>query len=417
MTVSTLLDSMLDLMASPATPSNEEAQWQAVLARDSHFNGAFVYAVRSTGIYCRPTCPSRKPGRQQVVFFPVPEVAELAGFRPCKRCLPRQCPSSDPHLELVRQVCGCIQENSNENSGAQPTLAQLGDKAGASPYHLQRVFKQVMGVTPHQYADACRLARLKTVIKNQGSVTDALYQAGYGSSSRLYEQASTQLGMTPGSYQRGGKGVQIAYAVTDTSLGLLLVAATQHGVCAVSLGDNEDDLTAMLRYEYSAAQVRRDDATLGQWVEAIVEHLSGRMPHIDVPLDIRATAFQRLVWEQLRRIPYGETRSYSEIAQAVGQPKSARAVAKACSKNPVAVVIPCHRVIRQDGNFAGYRWGITRKEALLAQERALSGGSKPTLGEHVPNFSWFDKPVPSINSGQALSIAEGPTTSGHPRSP
>lgn len=383
MTAPTLLDSTIDSMPSTATPSDAEAQWQAVLTRNSHFNGAFVYAVRSTGIYCRPTCPSRKPGRQQVVFFPVPEVAEQAGFRPCKRCLPDQFPSSDPHLELVRQVCRCIQENSNENSGensgAQLTLAQLGDKAGASPYHLQRVFKQLMGVTPRQYADACRLARLKTVIKNQGSVTNALYQAGYGSSSRLYEQASTQLGMTPGSYQRGGKGKQIAYTVTDTQLGVLLVAATQQGVCAVSLGDNEDDLTAMLRCEYSAAQVRRDDAAFGQWVQAVVEHLSGRMPHLDVPLDIRATAFQRLVWEQLRRIPYGETRSYSEIAreiaQAVGQPKSARAVAKACSKNPVAVVIPCHRVVRQDGSIAGYRWGIARKEALLAQERALSGES------------------------------------------
>ncbi|MDA0734175.1 MAG: bifunctional DNA-binding transcriptional regulator/O6-methylguanine-DNA methyltransferase Ada [Chloroflexi bacterium] len=372
MTAQTLTPPMVNTSAH----QEEEAHWQAVLSRDPNFNGAFVYAVRSTGIYCRPTCPSRKPGRPQVVFFPVPEAAEQAGFRACRRCLPQQRPSSDPHIELVRRVCQCIQENldesSDKNAGTLPTLAQLGDAAGVSPYHLQRVFKQVMGVTPRQYADSCRLNQLKTGIKNDHSLTDALYLAGYGSSSRLYEQASGQLGMTPGGYQRSGKGMQIAYTVVDSPLGLLLVAATQRGICAVSLGDSEAYLTGTLRQEYSAAEVRRDDAILGRWVDAIVEHLAGRLPRIDVPLDIRATAFERLVWEKLRRIPYGETRSYGEIAQTINQPKAARAAAKACSKNPVAVVIPCHRVIRQDGGLGGYRWGITRKEALLAQEQGLS---------------------------------------------
>ncbi len=360
-------------MTNASEHQDEEAQWQAVLNRDPNFNGAFVYAVRSTGIYCRPTCPSRKPGRPQVIFFPVPEAAEQAGFRACQRCLPQQHPSSHPQVELVRRVCQYIQKNLDANSGTLPTLAQLGDEVGVSPYHLQRVFKQMMGVTPRQYADACRLDKLKSGIKDEHSLTDALYQAGYGSSSRLYEQASTQLGMTPGGYQRGGKGMQIAYTVAESPLGLLLVAATQHGVCTVSLGDSEADLTDALSREYSAAQVQREDATLGQWVEAIVEHLSGRLPLIEVPLDIRATAFERLVWEQLRRIPYGETRSYGEIARSISQPKAARAVAKACSKNPVAVVIPCHRVIRGDGGLGGYRWGVTRKEALLAKEKALSG--------------------------------------------
>jgi len=369
-------------MINPSEHQDEEGRWQAVLSRDPNFHGAFVYAVRSTGIYCRPTCPSRKPGRRQVLFFPVPEAAQQAGFRPCRRCLPQQLPSNDPHIELVRRVCQCIQEssgkdsaeNSDKPSGTRPTLARLGDEVGVSPHHLQRVFKQVMGVSPRQYADACRLGRLKAGIKNHHSLTDALYQAGYGSSSRLYEQASTQLGMTPGGYQRGGQGLQIAHTVADSPLGPLLVAATQHGVCAVSLGDNEVELSELLYREYPAAQFRRDDTGLGRWVEAIVKHLCGRLPRIEVPLDLRATAFQRSVWEQLRRIPYGETRSYGEIAQAINQPRAARAVARACRQNPVAVVIPCHRVIRQDGGLGGYRWGTARKEALLDREKGLAQG-------------------------------------------
>lgn len=361
-------------MVNASEHQDEEGRWQAVLSRDPNFHGVFVYAVRSTGIYCRPTCPSRKPGRRQVLFFSVPEAAQQAGFRPCRRCLPHQGPSSDRHIDLVRRVCQCIRKIFENKSGTRPTLAQLGDDVGVSPHHLQRVFKQVMGVTPHQYADACRLDQFKTSIKNDQSLTDALYQAGYGSSSRLYEQASTQLGMTPGGYQRGGKGMLIAYTVADSPLGLLLVAATQRGVCSVSLGDNQVELTELLYREYPAAQFRRDDADLGRWVEAIVEHLSGRLPRIEVPLDLRATAFERLVWEQLRRIPYGETRSYGEIAQAINQPRASRAVGQACRQNPVAVVIPCHRVVRQDGGLGGYRWGITRKEALLEQEKGLAEG-------------------------------------------
>lgn len=390
-------------MINTSEHQDEEGRWQAVLSRDPNFHGAFVYAVRSTGIYCRPTCPSRKPGRRQVVFFPGPEAAEHAGFRPCRRCLPQQ-PSQ--HIQLVRRVCQRIQEayseahseaysesyseaypeahpetywksyreSHRENSGTRPTLARLGGELGVSPYHLQRVFKQVMGISPRQYADACRLDRLKTGIKSRHSLTDALYRAGYGSSSRLYEQASSRLGMTPGGYQRGGRDQPIAYTVADSPLGPLLVAATRHGVCCVSLGDGEAQLTHQLHLEYPAAQVRRDDTILGRWVEAIVEHLSGRLPRIEVPLDLRATAFQRLVWEHLRRIPYGETRTYGEIARAINQPGAARAVAQACRRNPVAVIIPCHRVVRQDGGPGGYRWGITRKAALLEREKELAEG-------------------------------------------
>jgi AraC family transcriptional regulator of adaptative response/methylated-DNA-[protein]-cysteine methyltransferase len=366
----------------PGTKASEnrerDGRWQAVLGRDPDYHEAFVYAVRSTGIYCRPTCPSRKPGRRQVLFFPGPGAAQQAGFRPCRRCLPQQPPSSDQHIELVRRVCRRIQESYyDESCGSRPTLARLGGELGVSPYHLQRVFKRVMGVTPHQYADACRLDQLKTGIKNHHSLTDALYGAGYGSSSRLYQQASTRLGMTPGGYQRGGRDLPIAYTVADSPLGPLLVAATRRGVCSVSLGDSEAELTSLMHLEFPAARVRRDDATLGRWVEAIVEHLAGRLPRIEVPLDLRATAFQRLVWEELRRSPYGETRTYGDIARAIHQPRAARAVAQACRRNPVAVVIPCHRVVRRDGATGGYRWGTGCKEALLEREKGLADGGNP----------------------------------------
>jgi AraC family transcriptional regulator, regulatory protein of adaptative response / methylated-DNA-[protein]-cysteine methyltransferase len=343
----------------------EEARWRAVLERDASIDGEFVYAVRSTGIYCRPSCPSRRPQREQVLFFPVPEVAEGAGYRSCRRCLPHRHPSPEPRLEMVRRACQYMRESSDRF----PTLAQVSAAVGASPYHLQRVFKQVMGITPRKYADACRLEKLKANLKNGQNVTDSLYDAGYSSSSRLYEPASIQLGMTPGAYRNGGPGLQIAYTVVDSPLGLLLVAATERGVCAISLGDDEAQLEDALRREYPASEIRREDTALHEWVQPIVQHLSGQLPHVDISLDIRATAFERLVWEELRRIPYGETRSYSQIARAIGQPRAARAVARACSQNPVAVLVPCHRVVRQDGSIGGYKWGVARKEHLLAQEK------------------------------------------------
>jgi AraC family transcriptional regulator, regulatory protein of adaptative response / methylated-DNA-[protein]-cysteine methyltransferase len=345
----------------------EEAKWRAVLERDASVDGNFVYAVRSTRIYCRPSCPSRRPQPEQVLFFPVSEVAEREGYRPCRRCLPHLHPSPDPRLEMVRQVCRHIQESPD----SLHTLAQLSAAVGVSPYHLQRVFKQVMGITPRQYANACRLGKLKTNLKSGQSVTDALYEAGYGSSSRLYEQAASQLGMTPARYRNGGPGLRIRYTIVDSPLGLLLVAATERGVCAVCLGDDEATLEEALRREYPASEIQREDAPLHGWVQAIVQHLSGQLPHIEIPLDIRATAFERLVWEQLTRIPRGETRSYSQVAEAIGQPRAARAVARACSHNPVVVLIPCHRVVRQDGSIGGYKWGVARKERLLAQERTL----------------------------------------------
>jgi AraC family transcriptional regulator of adaptative response/methylated-DNA-[protein]-cysteine methyltransferase len=347
---------------------SSDERWRAVLERDGSLDGAFVYGVRSTGIYCRPSCPSRKPQRQYVTFFAVPELAEQAGFRPCLRCSPEMHPSLDPQLELVRQVCRLISESA-ESADGSPTLVALAEGAGVSPHHLQKLFKRVTGITPRQYADALRLGTLKESLRNGWSVTDAIYKAGYGSSSRLYEQASAQLGMTPAAYRRGGQGMAISYALADCSLGKLLAAATERGICAVSLGDDEAALEVALRREFGAAQLQRDDSALYEWVEPVLQQLEGRRPHVDLPLDVQATAFQRIVWEQLRRIPYGETRSYSQIASAIGRPEASRAVAMACATNPAAVVIPCHRAVRQDGNLGGYRWGVQRKEKLLAQER------------------------------------------------
>ncbi len=344
----------------------EEGRWQAVLARDAEADGAFVYAVLSTGVYCKPSCPSRKPQRQQVLFFPMPEVAEQAGFRACRRCLPDKPTVREPMTEVIQQVCRYIEANID---GERPlTLSDMSSHVGVSPYHLQRTFKRVMGITPRQYAEAYRLGQLKTRLKEGDNVTRALYDVGYGSSSRLYERAGSELGMTPAAYGRGGPQTRIGYTIVDCQLGRLLVAATERGICAVSLGDADTALEAVLAEEYPASQIGRDDGKLGEWVGAILSYLGGQLPHLDLPLDIKATAFQRRVWQELQSIPYGSTRSYSQIASALGQPKAARAVAQACASNPVALAIPCHRVVREDGNLGGYRWGVERKEALLSRE-------------------------------------------------
>lgn len=345
---------------------DEERQWQSVLARDVEADGAFVYAVRTTGIYCRPTCPSRRARRENVTFFALPEAAEQAGFRACRRCHPEQVAIRDPQVDIVQRVCRAIAANPEE----PPTLAGLSAEVGLSPFHMQRTFKRVMGITPRQYTDACRMDRLKGELRKGEAVTSALYGAGYGSPSRLYERAPTQLGMTPAVYRRGGAGMRIHYTIVPCPLGLLLVAATERGLCAITLGDTDDALTDGLKKEYPAANVTRDASGLDTAVEAIIRHLHGQEPHLDLPLDVQATAFQWRVWEALQAIPYGSTRSYSEIARAIGQPTAARAVAQACATNRVALAIPCHRVVRESGDLGGYRWGIERKRTLLAHEQA-----------------------------------------------
>ena len=349
---------------------NAEGRWRAVLARDRRYDGAFVYAVRSTGIYCRPSCASRKPRRVQVAFFPVPEAAERAGFRACRRCDPGAASPADPRIPLVRSVCRLI----DTRPEAPASLATLSASAATTPHRLLRAFRAVLGLSPRQYRDERRVARFKTQLKEKKRVSPALYEAGYGSTSRVYERAHAQLGMTPATYGRDGAGTRITFAVVPCALGRLLVAATARGICRVAIGDDAPALERELRAEFSAATIARDDEGLRSWVAEITAHLDGRRPHLDLPLDVRATAFQRRVWEALRKIPYGSTRSYSQIARALGNAKATRAVARACATNPVAIVVPCHRVVREDGNLAGYRWGVDRKNAILKQEAASRTG-------------------------------------------
>lgn len=357
--MSALMKEHMDLL-----PDDYESQWQAVLAKDTRFDGQFVFAVSSTGIYCRPSCPARRPRRDRVSFFPLPEAAEQSGFRACKRCHPRQASLTDAQVEMVQRACRLIEGSLEE----MMNLETLGNHLGLSSFHLQRTFKNIMGVTPRDYAEICRTSRFKSGVRRGDTVTNAMYDAGYGSSSRLYERANSELGMTPATYSRGGRDVQIDYATAKSPLGCLLVAATNRGLCAVRLGDTVNALEADLKEEFAAAQIHKSKGTLDNSVKQIVAHLEGKQPHLSLPLDIRATAFQRQVWQALQSIPYGATRSYGDVAKAIGQPKAVRAVARACATNPVALVIPCHRVIREDKSLGGYRWGIERKKRLLAKE-------------------------------------------------
>ena len=353
-----------------------EAWWNAVRDRDRGADGKFVYAVRSTGIYCRPSCPSKKPRRQQVEFYSLPEAAEQKGFRACRRCKPREVRLRDPRTAAVARVCRAIEARIESDGGgtteseneARLTLNALGSSVRMSPHQLERAFRSVMGISPRQYADAQRMRRLKAKLKKGDDVTTALYDAGFGSSSRLYERAPSQLGMTPATYRQGGAGMQIHYTIVGSPLGRLLVGATHRGISALYLGKDDVALQSALRKEYPRAEINRDRNGLEGWVEKILEHLRGREPNLDLPTDVQATAFQRRVWEELRKIPYGTTRTYSQVARAIGRPKAIRAVARACATNPVSVVVPCHRVVRQDGDLAGYRWGVELKQSLLKQE-------------------------------------------------
>jgi AraC family transcriptional regulator of adaptative response/methylated-DNA-[protein]-cysteine methyltransferase len=348
---------------------DEETRWNAVQTRDARFNGIFLYGVRSTGIYCKPSCPSRRPRREQVSFFDSSAAAEAAGLRACLRCEPQNASAVIPQVELVERACRLIEEHTE----GVLSLASLGAELRVSPSHLQRTFKSVTGVTPRQYAAAHRVNQFKSRVRDGETVTGAMYEAGYGSSSRLYEKAGSELGMTPAVYRRGGADMNITYTIVESVLGRLLVAATERGLCAVRVGDSDEELAAELFSEFQAAEIHRDvSATLDDSIKEILRHLEGQQTSLDLPLDVQATAFQSRVWEQLRRIPHGAVRTYSEVASAIGQPQAVRAVASACAANPVAFVTPCHRVIRQDGSLGGYRWGIERKQRLLAQERELA---------------------------------------------
>lgn len=354
----------------PPTPMNETIAWESVLHRDESADDRFLYGVTTTGIYCRPSCPSRRPRRDNVAFFSSAEAAERAGFRACQRCRPNRVKSPS---RAVQRALDYIDNHIADLSNDRITLEQLGEESGLSPYHLQRKFKAAIGLTPAQYARARKSERLKGELKRGETVSRATFGAGYGSSSRVYEDAGARLGMTPATYKRGGAGTHIQYVIAKTSLGTLLVGATDRGVCAVTLGDDAKNLEAALEREYPAAKrtrVASPASSLAAWVGEIVASVDGQRPAPDIPLDLQASAFQWKVWRELQKIPFGETRSYSEIASTIGSPKAVRAVASACANNRVAVVIPCHRVVRQSGSLGGYRWGLERKRMLLEKERA-----------------------------------------------
>lgn len=341
--------------------------WQAICERDVTQDGHFFFAVRTTGIYCKPSCPSRRPKPENVEFFNTAEDAETAGYRPCLRCHPKETVAPEPNLALMQRVCRAI-----ENSDEELSLNQLADHFALSPYHLQRTFKRIIGVSPKQYATALRTQRLKEELRNCSDVTSATYHAGFGSSSALAEQSHTLLGMTPTRYRNNGQQASIRYTVRPCSLGWLLAAATDRGLCAVRLGDSPEALEATLHNEFAAAEITRQDHDFADWVDAILNYLQGEQPHLNLPIDVRATAFQQRVWKELQAIPYGETRSYAQVAKSIDNPNAVRAVARACASNSVALVVPCHRVVRGDGELGGYRWGMERKRELLEMERQVS---------------------------------------------
>jgi AraC family transcriptional regulator of adaptative response/methylated-DNA-[protein]-cysteine methyltransferase len=344
----------------------DDQRWNAVVVRDSGLDGEFVFAVASTGVYCRPSCPARRPRRENVTFFSGPEQAEKAGFRACLRCRPRSM-SGNPQSESAKQICRYIEQHLDE----PVTLERLGKAFRQSPFHLQRRFKAALGITPREYADSCRLRLLKRNLQAGDNVTRAMYDAGYGSSSRLYEKTASQLGMTPDKYRRGAIAATVRYAIADSPLGRMLIAATDKGVCAIQFAVSDGELIEGLKREFPFAVRKPDEGGLQAWVEALLSRMAGRELNAALPLDIRATAFQRRVWTYLQSIPFGGTRSYSQVAKAIGQPTASRAVARACATNPVAVAIPCHRVVREDGGISGYRWGVERKKTLLEMEQQV----------------------------------------------
>lgn len=356
--------------------SDDAARWAAVLGRDPAADAAFRYAVRSTGIYCRPSCSARRPLRANVAFFAGAAEAEAAGFRPCRRCRPNGESPGEAMADRLAAACRLI-ETSIEAGEAMPVLAALAQAAGLSPHHFHRVFTKALGVTPRAYGAAARARRLRHGLAGAASVTEACYDAGFGSSGRFYAEAPAALGMTPGAYRKGGAGAEIRFAVGPCSLGEVLVAATEVGVCAILLGDNPDTLVRDLERRFANARLIGADEAFETLVAKAVGLVERPAAPVELPLDIRGTAFQRRVWEALRAIPAGQTRSYGEVAAGLGVPAAVRAVAGACAANPLAVAIPCHRVVRLGGGLSGYRWGIERKRALLAREADASAGGAP----------------------------------------
>jgi AraC family transcriptional regulator of adaptative response/methylated-DNA-[protein]-cysteine methyltransferase len=346
---------------------NNEIFWQAVTNNDARFEGIFYVGVKTTKIYCKPTCRARLPKRENIEFIRTWQEAEKKGFRACLRCQPRLVKVANPQIESVLQACDLLESAENIS------LENLSAKLNISPYHLQRTFKEIIGVSPKKYAENLRLEKFKGELKGGSDVITAMYESGYGSSRSLYENISDKLGMTPKIYQKGGKGMKIDYTITNCDLGKMLVARTEKGVCAVTFGDDETGLIEKLFGEYPKSEISRNETNLKEYVEAILQNLAGKNRRIVLPIDVQATAFQMQVWETLRKIPYGETLSYKQVAESLGNPKVVRAVARACATNRVAVVIPCHRVVGSDGSLSGYRWGVERKQKLLDTEKKGRG--------------------------------------------
>lgn len=338
-------------------------KWSLVLARDTRADGRFVYAVRSTGVFCRPSCPSRRPRLENVEFFDSPAQAQKAGYRACRRCTPLE---RNPQAQKIEAACRYI----DENLDITLSLTAISRHVAVSPFHFQRLFKRILGISPRQYQQARRAGKFRQALLSEGRVTDAIYEAGYSSSSRAYESIPAQLGMTPSAFRRKGEGVEIRYTVKPTELGKLLIATTERGVCAVRFGESDAALLRELKHDFGAAEISRDDQGLAPVAEQVKQLLAGSAGALNIPVDIQGTAFQQLVWETLKKIPSGETRSYAEVAATIGRPKAVRAVANACASNPVALVVPCHRVVQKNGSLAGYRWGVKRKAALLEKEAA-----------------------------------------------
>lgn len=341
----------------------EDPRWERVLARDAAADGSFVYSVATTGVYCRPGCAARTPARRNVRFHADPAAAEAAGFRPCKRCRPDEPPLAERHAAIVAAACRRIEQAEEALS-----LDDLASGAGLSPHHFHRLFRSITGLTPKGYGDAQRANRVRDALASGAGVTEALYDAGYGSSGRFYAAADATLGMLPSTYRAGGAAARIGFAIGSSSLGRVLAAASDRGICAILIGDDDAALVEDLHHRFPRADIKAADPDFAATIDAVIAMIEAPGQGLALPLDIRGTAFQERVWQALRAIPAGETASYAELARRIGQPEAVRAVAGACAANRIAVAIPCHRVVRNDGTISGYRWGVERKRTLLARE-------------------------------------------------
>lgn len=349
---------------SNITNENEDLYWDALVERNARFDGVFFYGVETTGIYCRPTCKSRRPQRQNVRFFLSTTEAEDAGFRPCKRCTPHDESTDHDRHAVILKACSTI-----DQAARPPALRTLADAAGLSPFYFQRLFKRIVGITPRQYFDEKRVGRMRDNLRQGQTITEAIYDSGFGSNSRFYSQAAEMLGMPPSVYKRGAKDQHIRYSIAQSHLGWVLVAATQRGVCAIEFGESRAALEKRLTLRFPSAVIEEEDTQTSGWIAEVVAFLDTPSKEMDLPLDIQGTAFQRQVWQALKSIPYGSTASYAEIAVKIGRPAAVRAVAQACAANKIALAIPCHRAIRSDGSLGGYRWGAERKKKILELEQ------------------------------------------------